>query len=272
LLQSQRTAEFVAAKAAGYDVSVDAVLFVESVTKGGPSQGKLEAGDELVSVDGKPVPTASALRTRIRAQKAGSRITVVVLRGAAGKRRTVQIRTAADPKQHGAPIIGVFLHPALEINLPPKLKISIDMGSVRGPSAGLGLALQLYQEIAHDVDRGYKVATTGTIDLDGRVGAIGGVKQKTIGARRAHIDVFLVPVDGDNAKEARRYAGGMRIIPVTTFQQALHALATLPEKGKNRQVQTGSKRPVFARSSRAAALDPRHSGPMILPCRNPLGR
>ena len=46
--------------------------------------------------------------------------------------------------------------------------------------------------------------------------------------RLGRLDVFLVPVDGDNAKEAKRYAHGLRIIPVKSFQQALRALATLP--------------------------------------------
>ena len=69
-----------------------------------------------------------------------------------------------------------------------------------------------------------------TTNPDGTVTRIGGVKQKTIGARQAHVDVFLVPVDGDNAREAKRYAHGLRIIPVESFQQALQALATLPHK------------------------------------------
>jgi PDZ domain-containing secreted protein len=56
------------------------------------------------------------------------------------------------------------------------------------------------------------------------------VKQKTIGARKSDVDVFLVPADGDNAREAQRYADGLRIIPVESFQQALRALATLPRK------------------------------------------
>jgi PDZ domain-containing protein len=67
------------------------------------------------------------------------------------------------------------------------------------------------------------------IEPDGSVGEIGGVKQKTIGARDAHVDVFLVPA-GDNYREARKYADGLRIIPVKSFQQALRALATLPPK------------------------------------------
>ncbi|MGH2922273.1 MAG: S16 family serine protease, partial [Gaiellaceae bacterium] len=83
-------------------------------------------------------------------------------------------------------------------------------------------------ELGRDVDRGYKVAASGQLNLDGTVGGVGGIKQKTIGARRADADVFLVP--GDNAREARRHAGGLRVIPVKSFRQALRALATLPPR------------------------------------------
>jgi PDZ domain-containing protein len=86
------------------------------------------------------------------------------------------------------------------------------------------------EQRGRDVDHGLKIAATGEIQLDGRVTRIGGVKQKTIGARQAHVAAFLVPVDGDNAKVARRYAHGLRIVPVKTFQQALQALATLRRK------------------------------------------
>ena len=72
-----------------------------------------------------------------------------------------------------------------------------------------------------------KAKATGAVELDGTVSPVGGLKQKTIGARQSHADAFLVPVDGDNAKDARRYAHGLRIIPVKNFQQALQALATL---------------------------------------------
>jgi PDZ domain-containing protein len=84
-------------------------------------------------------------------------------------------------------------------------------------------------ELGHDVSRGYRVAATGELRVDGTVIPIGGVKQKTYGARMAKADVFLVPA-GDNARVARRYAGSLRIIAVRNFQQALHALATLPPK------------------------------------------
>ena len=106
------------------------------------------------------------------------------------------------------------------------MRIRIDAGDVGGPSAGLAFALDILQELGRNVTRGHKVAATGELGLDGKVSPIGGVKQKTLGARKAGVDAFLVPA-GENAREARRYADGLRIIPVKNFPQALRALATL---------------------------------------------
>ena len=88
----------------------------------------------------------------------------------------------------------------------------------------------MLEQAGRDIDHGLKIAATGEIQLNCSVTSIGGVKQKTIGARQAHVDAFLVPVDGDNAKVAKRYAHGLTIIPVKTFQQALQSLATLTRK------------------------------------------
>ena len=113
---------------------------------------------------------------------------------------------------------------ALDIHLP--FPVSIDAGGVGGPSAGLAFALEVLQQLGHNVVHGHKIAATGEIFPDGSVGPIGGIKQKTIGAREAGVDAFLVPA-GENARDARKDAGGLRIIPVESFPQALRALATL---------------------------------------------
>ena len=148
------------------------------------------------------------------------------VRGAKGIRE-VAVRTVADPHNPKRAVIGVLVGQASQATLP--FPVTINAGSIGGPSAGLAFALDILEELGHRVDRGYKVAATGEIFPDGTVGPIGGVKQKTIGARRAGVDVFLVPA-GDNAQEARKYAGSLRIIPVESFQQALRVLATLPPK------------------------------------------
>ena len=145
--------------------------------------------------------------------------------------------------------------------------VKIDAGDVGGPSAGLAFALDIMEELGRNVDHGHKVAATGELALDGTVGPIGGVKQKTIGARKADVDVFLVPA-GENATEARRYADGLRIVPVKNFPQALRALATLPPENLNftcnfRQVRTAPEIAVFSLQTSLIRLTKR---PMIPPC------
>ena len=56
--------------------------------------------------------------------------------------------------------------------------MKIDTGQIGGPSAGLAFALDVVEELGHDITHGYKVAATGELDIDGSVGPIGGVKQK----------------------------------------------------------------------------------------------
>jgi PDZ domain-containing protein len=142
-----------------------------------------------------------------------------------GSTQTIPLRTV--PAGHGSNrgVVGILLEQAQRIRLP--VRVSINVRTVDGPSAGLAFALEVLEKLGRDVDRGHKIAATGEIFLDGAVGPIGGIKQKTIGAREAGVDAFLVPA-GTNASIARKYAHGLRIIPVKSFQQALHSLATLP--------------------------------------------
>jgi PDZ domain-containing protein len=140
------------------------------------------------------------------------------------KTLVVPIRTVAAGNGSSRPVVGVFLETALDIHLP--FQVRIDAGNVGGPSAGLAFAIEVLEELGRDVVHGHKIAATGEIFADGSVGPIGGIKQKTIGAREAGVDAFLVPA-GDNAREARKHAHGLRIIPVESFPQALRALATL---------------------------------------------
>jgi Lon-like protease len=141
-----------------------------------------------------------------------------------GKTIPLTLRTvAASPGSHRG-IVGILLNQATDIRLP--LRVTIDSRQVGGPSAGLAFALDVLEELGHNILHGHKVAATGEIFADGTVGPIGGIKQKTIGAREAGVDAFLVPA-GENARDARKGADGLRIIPVESFAQALHALATL---------------------------------------------
>ena len=221
--RSQKIAAAIALKQAGVKgvKIIPRGVLISAIYLGTPAAKALKPGDTVVEVDGKPVRTPQQLATAIRAHKPGTVVHMKVRRG--GRVVPVAVKTVHDPQDPKRTIIGVGIEPAVTITLP--LKVSIDLGRVGGPSAGLAFALDILEELGRNIDHGLKVAATGEINLDGSVGPIGGVKQKTIGAKQAGVDVFLVPA-GENATEAKRYAGRMRVIPVETFRQALRALAT----------------------------------------------
>jgi PDZ domain-containing protein len=223
---SQQIAAAVAERELGYKVkTVPTGARVTAIGQQTPADGKLIPGDVIVAVDGHRVATPAQARKLLRQRHPGDVVTLGV-RNQTGL-RTVVVKTIADPSDPSRPLIGVLLEQAARIHLP--VSVAIDTGSIGGPSAGLALALEVMEKLGRDVDRGYKVAATGEIFLDGAIGPIGGVRQKIFGARTSGVDILLAPA-GDNARVARRYAGHVRVIPVETFRQALHALATLPPK------------------------------------------
>ena len=226
--RSEEVAAAVALRELGYEVDAKPEgAQVVAVAQDAPAAGKLEPTDVIVAVDGSPVRTPDDLRRLIAKHEPGETVRLRVRAG--GATRVVEVGTIASPDEQGRPIVGIQVEQFADIKLP--ISVDIDLGGVGGPSAGLAFALDVVEELGGNVDRGLRVAATGELELDGDVGPIGGIKQKVIGAKRSHADVFLVPA-GDNAVEARRHAGDLRIIAVESFGQALRALATLPRKGQ----------------------------------------
>lgn len=221
---SQQVAAAVALRALGRKVTTTAAgALVSAIEPGFPAAGKLEPTDVIVAIDGKVVHSPDDVERDMAGRPIGSKVRFTILRN--GKRLVVPLATV--PETHGSKhgIVGIEVAPDETIHLP--IHVSIDAHGVGGPSAGLAFALEVLQQLGRNVDRGHKIAATGEIFLNGQVGPIGGIEQKTIGAREAGVDAFLVPA-GQNATDARKYAHGLRIIPVKSFQQALHELATLP--------------------------------------------
>jgi PDZ domain-containing protein len=224
--RSERVAAAVALEAAGLPVQTTPTgVLVQAVAIDVPAASALRSGDLIVGAEGASVRTTEQLRGAIAKLSPGDDLRLRLHRDGKTVARTVE--TIVDPNHADRALVGIRIAQDATIVLPRK--VTIDLGNIGGPSAGLPFALQVYQELGTDVDRGLRVAATGEISLDGSVLPVGGVKQKAVGVRRAGADVFLVPA-GENAETARRYAGDLRVIPVESFRQALHALETLPEK------------------------------------------
>jgi Lon-like protease len=222
---SQRVAQAVAEQALGMKVGIkDLGLTVTYVDPHYPAaKAGVQAGEILKAIDGQPVLTESDLEAATK--NVGPGDTASYQFSGLGTRK---IRTVADPGT-GRGIIGIGIADAARITRIP-VHVKFTTQNIGGPSAGLAFTLEIYDSLSgrHLLD-GHRIAVTGEIGLDGSVSAIGGVKQKTLGAISAGADTFIVPRSGGNYRDALAEAHGrIKIIGVNSFQQALKVIRNLP--------------------------------------------
>ncbi|MFI0792252.1 PDZ domain-containing protein [Micromonospora rubida] len=216
---SQTSAETAALRELGYPVQVR----VKTVTADGPSAGALRVGDVVTSVGGTPVTSAGRLTELIRAKPAGTALTIGYTRD--GAAATAQVTSR---EQDGRPRIGI----EIDQQQPHPFTLSIDLNDIGGPSAGLMFALGIVDKLEPaDLTGGKIIAGTGTIDDEGRVGPIGGIAQKLVGAKKAGAKVFLVP-EANCAEAVRNLQPGLPLLKVGTLDDALTALTALREGGE----------------------------------------
>jgi PDZ domain-containing protein len=169
----------------------------------------------IVEVDGVRVRGRRDASRAIRGAPPGEPIPFVV-RSGDGLRRVTLARVRCVPGE--PPVVGVVL---IE-NLP--FAVRIESGAIGGPSAGLAWALGLYDLLTPgELAGGRVVAVTGTIDLEGDVGGVGGIAEKARAAAAAGAELFLLP-RADLAEARAAGVEGVRLVPVSTFDEAVAAL------------------------------------------------
>ena len=193
----------------------------------------LQVNDIITVLDGVDTQTVADLADVLKSHKPGDRIAVTYLRKTETKTGTVQLIRATSEDRA---ILGFIPESAppdtIKFDIPHQ--VSLDSGRVGGPSAGLAFTLALLDELTPgELTGGAKVAVTGEIGLNGNVGPIGGLKQKTVAVQRSGATVFLVPKS--EMKEAVDQAKGssLKIIGVETLDDALQALADLGGNAKD---------------------------------------
>jgi len=216
---SQTSAETAALTELGYPVKVTLI----EVSADGAAAGQLLPDDIIDTVDGTPVTSAQKLVELIQAKPVGTTLNVGYTRDDVKGNASVTTKAGQD----GMPRIGV----SVKTVQPHPFELSIKLDKIGGPSAGMMFALGIVDKIKpEDLTNGFVVAGTGTIDDEGNVGPIGGVTQKLYSAKDAGATVFLTPAD--NCEEAKsNIPDGLRLVKVSTLDDALAALAALPSGG-----------------------------------------
>jgi PDZ domain-containing protein len=213
--------EAIAVALRGLGQTVPEVVTINALTKTSPATGVLQAGDVVLSVDGKAVSNPDGVRAAVRAHAPGESAVFKVRR--AGNEQVLTVKTAASA---GHAIVGVLLGNSFAF----PTKVSINAGDVVGPSAGMMFSLAIYDKLTPGpLTGGAKVAGTGTIDSAGTVGPIGGIQQKMVGAQQGGATWFLAPA-GNCAEVAGHIPDGLRVVKVSTFIQARDAVKAIAAK------------------------------------------
>jgi PDZ domain-containing protein len=225
--QSQESAKVAALKQLG--IPVTARVIVASVVKGSPSEGKLHAGDVIRSVDGAPVTAPEDVAKLVTKHKAGEPVEFTIVPAAAAAEAekqgvepttTEKVTITSGKAEDGRAVVGI--RAGTDHTFP--FTIDIKLADVGGPSAGLMFALGIVDKLTpEDLTGGRFIAGTGTIDDSGRIGPIGGIQMKTIGARQAGARYFLTPAD-NCASAASQVPDGLTLVKVSTIDDAVKAL------------------------------------------------
>ncbi len=216
MANSQQTA--TAAALCQLNIRFRTVFTVQAAIKGMPAAGVLRPGDVIEAVDGTPVTCRADPGTLIREHRPGTPVQLTILRH--GKTLPVRLVTA---DVQGEPEIGVYTVQSFVF----PFSVTISVGDIGGPSAGLMFALGLIDKITPDnLTGGRFIAGTGEIETNGTVEPIGGIQQKMAGARAAGATIFLTPAS-NCPDTAGAVPAGMRLVKVSSLAGAIAALDAL---------------------------------------------
>ncbi len=190
----------------------------------------LKVGDELKLVAGEKIKDLDALREMIETYEVGDKVKLTILRDKKEKEVEAEVYL-----EEGRKILGISIIKSYDYKTDPELKLIFNK-SESGPSGGMMLSLDIYNKLTKkDITKGYKIVGTGTIDEKGKVGEIGGVEYKLMGAVKEKADIFIAP-SGSNYKEAKKIAKKkkykIKIIEAKTIDNVLEELEKLPNKKK----------------------------------------
>ncbi|MBE6151804.1 MAG: PDZ domain-containing protein [Firmicutes bacterium] len=223
LKEANNNAVIVAYKAANKKIELyNEHLYIIYVSE--TANTDLKIGDEILEVENTRITSKDQIDDIVLSHDIGDKIQLVV------KRDNKEIECFGILKEvEGKKIIGVSLSKTSDIITEPKISFKFK-SSESGPSGGFMMALSIYDALVEeDITGGKKIVGTGTIDVNGNIGSIGGIEYKIKGAVKENADIFLVPF-GENYEEAKRIVEkngyNLELIEVKNFQDALNKLKT----------------------------------------------
>ena len=225
--ESQMISKIVALRKAGYLTEIlGRGILVKGVLDNSPAINKLMPGDVIIKINEQSTHTLEEFSKIIRSYNSNQIVRITFLRDSASYSTSIPLIELPDTDDETERIgIGIYIETKdLQCKFPLEVKINLD--KIRGPSAGLMIALEILNQLTeNDLSSSLIIAGTGNLSTDGRITEVDGIKQKIISAKKKKADVFLVPQK--NYSEALKFGHGIRIIPVDDFDDTIMKLIKL---------------------------------------------
>lgn len=223
MVSSQEEATYAALTELGYDVTT--IIKVQEVLQGSPLLSMLEQGDQMVKLNGTAIESYDQLLSMLDLIAPESEVTLAVLRN--GSEHSFTVKTLSNETKDAQGNVtgkGSRLGVALKLEFDFPVAVDIRIEDIGGPSAGTMFALGIMEQLTQgDQTNGHIIAGTGTIDTQGKVGAIGGIQQKMHGALRDGAQYFLAPAT--NCDEVvGAVPDGLQVVKVSTLAEAWTAV------------------------------------------------
>ena len=225
--ESQMISKVVALRKAGYSPEISGRgISVNGILDSSPAKDKLLPGDVIVKIDEQPIHTLEEFLEIVRSYNSNQIVRITFIRNNSTYSiliPLIELPGADDETERIG--IGVYADTKdLQCRFP--LKIEINLEKIKGPSAGMMIALEILNQLTeNDLSGSLLIAGTGNLSIDGRITEVDGIKQKIISAKKQKADVFLVPQK--NYLEALKFSRGIRIIPVDDFDDIIMKLIKL---------------------------------------------
>ena len=222
MVTSENVAIAVALDSLDYEIESegDGVLVV-GLLDDSPVKDKLIKDDLIIGINNQMVRSTSEFISMLRTYEIGDVVNIELIRNE--QELSIETKLIEHVEYENEPMVGFLASTPNQQFIFP-FEVDIQTGNVGGPSAGMMMALNVYNLLTKDdITNGKKIAGTGTIEIDGSIGPVGGVKQKVIAAKRANAGLILVPTA--NYEEASVFAdGNTQIVAVDSFDNALNVI------------------------------------------------
>ena len=225
--ESQMISKIVALRKAGYSPEISGRgILINGILDNSPAKNKLLPGDVIIKINEQLIHTLEEFSEVVRSHALRQIIRITFLRDNSTYSTSIPLIELPNTDDKIERIgIGVYADTKdLQYKFP--LKIEINLEKIKGPSAGLMIALEVLNQLTeNDLSSSLLIAGSGNLSIDGRITEVDGIKQKIISAKKHKVDVFLVPQK--NYSEALKFSHGIRIIPVDDFDDIIMKLIKL---------------------------------------------